>query len=164
MISQKLAIGFIAVFFITLGLGLIISPVLAAATHFSETPTITRNSDQSITANFKAAALGKKVANITFSSDATADIQCLNPGGNGPPPKKVDFKQIQNQSVNLKPKDGIIKDQLSLGPPTFPSPSDVCPNGNWNTKVLSLTYENPSLNIQQKDSDVLKFNFGNVMQ
>jgi hypothetical protein len=164
MISRKLAIGFIPVFLITLGLGLIISPVLAAAPHFSETPTITKNSDQSITANFKAAALGKKVANITLSSDATANIQCLNPGGNGPPPKKVDFKQIQNQSVNLKPKDGKIKDQLSLGPPTFPSASDVCPNGNWNTKVLSLTYENPSLNIQQKDSDVLKFNFGNVMQ
>ena len=164
MISRKLAIDFTLVFLIILGLGLIVSPVLAAEPHFSGTPTITKNSDQSITANFKAAALGKKVANVTLSSDATADIQCVNPGGNGPPPKKVDFKQIQNQSVNLKPKDGEIKESLTVGPPTFPSALDVCPNGNWSTKILSLTYENPSLQIQRKSSAILNFNFGNVIR
>jgi hypothetical protein len=164
MISRKLPIAFSLPVFIALGSGLIVTPVLAAEPHFSATPTITKNSDLSITANFKASALGKKVANVTLSSDATANIQCVNPGGNGPPPKKVDFKQIQNQSVNIKPEDGKIKERLSLGPPTLPSASDICPNGNWSTKILSLTYENPLLNIQQKNSDILKFNFGNVIQ
>jgi hypothetical protein len=151
-------------FLITIGLGLMITPVLAAEPHFSATPSITKNSDSSITANFIAAALGKKVANITFSSDAAADIQCVNPGGNGPAPKKVEFSQIQNQSVNLKPENGKIKESLTVGPPTFPSASAICPNGNWSTKIISLTYENPSLQIQRKNSDILKFNFENITQ
>jgi hypothetical protein len=158
----KPSIVFSAILLIALGMGLIVTPVLAADPHFSTKPTITKNSDSSITVNFKALALGKKVANVTFSSDATSDIQCVNPGGNGPPPKKVEFKQIQNESVNFKPDDGKIKDSLTVGPPNFPPALDICPNGNWSTKVLSLTYENPTLQIQRKNSDILRFNFENI--
>jgi hypothetical protein len=89
----------------------------------------------------------------------------VNPGGNSPSPKKVEFEQMQNQTLNIKPEDGKIKGSLTLGPPpVFPSASDICPNRNWSSNILSLTYENPSLDIQQKNSDILKFNFGNVTQ
>jgi hypothetical protein len=135
---------------ITLGSALMISPVIAAEPHFSGMPTIAKNSDLSVTAHFKSAALGKKIANVTLSSHATAQIGCVNPGGNSPPPKKVEFEQMQNQTLNIKPEDGKIKGSLTLGPPIFPSASDICPNRNWSTNILSLTYENPSLDIQQK--------------
>lgn len=156
-------LGFL-IFSILNGLGLIGIPVLAAKPHFSSTPTITKNSDQSISANFEAASLGKKVANVTLSSDATADIQCVNPGRHSVPSKKVQFEQMQVGTGDVKPIKGKIKAGLTLGPPDFPSGSDVCPNKNWSTHVLSLTYENPSLHIQQKNSDILKFNFVKVVQ
>lgn len=71
---------------------------------------------------------------------------------------------MQVSTGDVKPKNGKIKAALTLGPPDFPSAVDVCPNNNWSTNVLSLTYENPVLHIQQKNSDILNFTFGNVTQ
>ncbi|HEY7226847.1 MAG TPA: hypothetical protein VH481_01840 [Nitrososphaeraceae archaeon] len=95
MISRNLAVALSMTLLIILVSILIISPVLAAKPHFSGTPNITKNSDQSITANFSAAALGKKVANVTLSSNATTDIQCVNPGGHSVASKKIEFEQLQ---------------------------------------------------------------------
>lgn len=159
---RKLTISVILL--VTLGSTLMISSVNAAKPHFSGTPTIAKNSDKSITANFKASALDKKLANVTFSTLATAEIGCVNPGGNSPPSKQNEFEQMQYKTLDIKPKDGKIKGTLTLGPPTFPPASDICPNKNWSTNIMSLTYENPSLHIQQKNSDILKFNFENVTQ
>lgn len=162
MTLPLMAITFSFMLLMGIGLTLIITSFATAEPHFSSTPTTERNSDRSITANFRAVDLGSKVANVTFSSEGIAEIQCMNPGGNSPPPKKLEFEQMQNQSLNIKPKDGIIKRSISLGPPTFPSATEICPNTNWSTNVLSLTYENPSLEIQQKNSDILKFTFRNI--
>ncbi len=161
---RRLAVVFTFVFLLSLGLGLVVSPVLAAKPHFSTTPTITKNSDKSLTANFEATSLGKKVANVTLSSDATADVQCVNPGGHSVASKRVQFEQMQVGTGDVKPKNGKIKATLTLGPPDLPAGSDVCPNKNWSTNVLSLTYESPILLIQQKNSDILNFSFGNVIQ
>jgi|KBSMisStaDraftv2_1062788.scaffolds.fasta_scaffold969358_1 hypothetical protein len=164
MITRNLTVTLSMTVMITLISILMMSPVLAAKPHFSISPIITKNSNQSITANFNAAALGKKVANVTLSSHATADIQCVNPGGHSVTSKKLQFEQMQVSTGEVKPKNGKIKGALTLGPPNFPSALDVCPNNNWSTNVLSLTYENPVLHIKQKNSDILNFTFGNVTQ
>jgi hypothetical protein len=151
-----------SVFLLMSTVTLMMSSVAATSPHFSSTPTTEVNTDRSITADFRAVDLGNKKANVTFSSQGTAEIQCVNQGGNNPTPKQVEFEQMQNQSLNIKPKDGIIKHSLTIGPPTFPAASDICPNSNWSTEVLSLTYENPTLQIQQRNSDILKFAFKNI--
>ena len=66
--------------------------------------------------------------------------------------------------MEFKPKDGKIKGSVTLGPPKLPSVLDVCPNRNWSIDILSLTYGNVALDLERKNSDVLKFNFGNVTQ
>ena len=141
---------------------LISSPSLAAKPHLSGTPDIIKDSDLSITVNYQAKELGKKTANVTLSSHTTALIGCVNPGGQLSPSKGVQSEETQSQSVKIKPKDGKIKGSLNSGPPTFPSVLSVCPNKNWHTSILSLTYENVVMVIQQKNSEILKFNFGNV--
>jgi hypothetical protein len=45
---------------------------------------------------------------------------------------------------------------------TDSSASEICPNDNWKVNVLSLTYDNVVLHVQQQQSDILTFNFGNV--
>jgi hypothetical protein len=99
---------------------LIIFSVNAAKPHFSNTPTITKNSDLSLTTNFKAAAIGKKAANVTVSSLIKAELGCVNPGGNSPPSKTIDFEQMQDQSVNIKLKDDKIKGSVTLPRHLFP--------------------------------------------
>src|SRR4029079_4398715 len=133
-------------------------------TKFEGNPSLTRNSDLSITANFEAQDLGKRTTNLTLNAQSTALIGCVNPGGNLSPSKGINSEQILNHSIKIKPSDGKVKGALTLGPPTIPSGSEICPNRNWSTSVLSLTYENILLDIKQRDSEVLKFSFGNLSQ
>ena len=62
---------------------------LGQSPHFIGTPRITKNSDASLTANFKAAGLGNVVSDVfLLSSGGSAVLQCVNPGGNSPPPQQ----------------------------------------------------------------------------
>jgi hypothetical protein len=63
---------------------------------------------------------------------------------------KIEFKQIQNQTVKLKPEDGRIKGSVALGPPTIPLASETCSNKNWNIDVLSVIYDNVTCILNRK--------------
>ena len=69
----------------------------------TQTPTITKNLNFSLTANFRAAGLANIVTGTFLtSSGGTAELQCVNPGGNYLPPKKVDFAPPQGQTKEIK--------------------------------------------------------------
>lgn len=139
---------------------------VSAKPHFSDKPepTFEKNPDLSLTASFKAVDLGDKAATLYITSLASAQLRCVNPGGKSVPSKEVNIEQVVNQTVSVKPNDGDIKRSLTLGPPTFPSGSEICPNTNWSVDIPSLTYENVKLHIQRNNNHILKFNFGNVTQ
>ncbi|MGI0019072.1 MAG: hypothetical protein ACREAY_01230 [Nitrososphaera sp.] len=135
----------------------------AASPHFIGTPTIVKNPDFSLTATFKAAGLGNVVSNIFLtSSGGEAVLQCVNPGGNNPPPKEVDFGPLQGQVVTVQPRNGQVTASPTIGPPALPGASEICPNANWTVDIVSLTYFDVVLHIQQGGQDILTFNFGDV--
>jgi hypothetical protein len=137
--------------------------VLAASPHFIGTPTVVKNPDFALTANFKAAGLGNVVSQAFLSSSGgIAVLQCVNSGGNSPPPLQVLFGPLQGQVVTIQPRNGQITASPTIGPPPLPSPSEICPNPNWIVQLVSLTYSNVVLHIQQQGFDILTFNFGNV--
>jgi hypothetical protein len=139
------------------------STVLAASPHFIGTPRITKNPNASLTATFKAAGLANIVsAAFLTSSGGTAVLQCVNPGGNNPPPKQVTFGPLQGQVTFIQPRNGQITGSATIGPPPLPGASQICPNPNWSVLLLSITYFNVVLHIQQNNADILTFNFGNV--
>jgi hypothetical protein len=147
---------------LTIGALMVAAPVFAAP-HFVKGPDIKKNDDFSLTATFKAAGLGNVVTEVFLtSSGGTAELQCVNPGGNNPPPKKVDFDDLQGEKVNITPKNGQITAKPTLGPPELPGADEICPNKNWDIDIVSLTYENVELHIQQGGNDILTFDFGDV--
>jgi hypothetical protein len=144
---------------------LLMAPMLAAAQnpHFIGTPQITKNPNFSLTAKFKAAGLGNVVTDIFLtSSGGVADLQCVNPGGNNPPPKRVDFGPLQGQVVTVQPRNGQVTASPTIGPPPLPGAAELCPNPNWNVAIVSLTYFDVVLHIQQGGVDILTFDFGDV--
>jgi hypothetical protein len=149
-----------------LAFAMIASPTLVFAQgspHFIGTPTIVKNPNFSLTANFKAAGLSNVVsAAFLTSSGGTALLQCVNPGGNPPPPKQVNFGPLQGQTTFIQPRNGQITGSATIGPPPLPSSAQICPNPNWSIVIRSLTYDNVVLHIQQNGVDILAFNFGNV--
>lgn len=135
----------------------------AASPHFIKTPSIVKNADLSLTAKFKAAGLGNTATDIFLSSSGgSAEMQCVNPGGNNPPPKHVDFGPLQGLIVTVQPRNGAVSATPTIGPPALPGASEICPNANWDVDIISLTYENVVLHIQQDGVDVLTYNFGTI--
>jgi hypothetical protein len=136
------------------------SPVLAANAHFIGTPTITHNTDFSLTAHFKAAGLANTVsAAFLSSSGGTANLQCQNPGGNNPPPKLVSFGPLQGRATFVQPSNGQITADPTIGPPSLPSASQICPNPSWHVVILSITYDDVVLHIVQNNQETLTFNY-----
>jgi|SRR5215211_3637992 hypothetical protein len=145
---------------------LLMAPMLALAQnpHFIGTPTISKNSDGSLTAKFKAAGLGNSATDVFLtSSGGSADLQCVNRGQNEPAPKAFTFDDLASERVTVNPRNGQVTATTDpLGPPDLPSADEVCPNRNWTVKIESITYENVELHIQQDGVDLLNFDFGNV--
>jgi len=134
--------------------------VFAASAHFIGTPTITHNTNFSLTATFKAAGLANVVsAAFLTSSGGTASLQCVNPGGNNPPPKMVSFGPLQGQTTFIPPSNGQITASATIGPPTLPSSAQICPNPGWSITIVSITYNNVVLHIQQNNVDILTNNY-----
>lgn len=160
--SQTISVSAATTF---LALVIIAAPSLAfaASPHFIGTPTITKNPNGSLTATFKAAGLANVVTGAFLSSSGgTAVLQCVNPGGNNPPPKQVSFGPLQGQITTIQPNNGQITASATIGPPPLPSASQICPNPNWNVLLLHITYFNVVLHIQQNGVDILTFSFGTV--
>jgi hypothetical protein len=146
------------------GLVLMVHTVSAAEPHFSGIPTISKTPDLTLTAKFKASSFGKRVVTVNLSGISHSQLQCVSPSRYSPAPKKVDFIKMQNQTLIIKPQDGKIKGYLTLGAPTVPLSPEICPNKNWSVSIMKLTFENVTLQILRKNSDILKFDYGNVVQ
>ena len=160
--SQTISVSATTIF---LAFAMMAAPSLAfaASAHFIGTPTIVKNPNASLTATFKAAGLGNVVTNAFLtSSGGTAVLQCVNPGGSSPPPKQVSFGPTQGQTTTIPPSNGQITASASIGPPPLPSASQICPNPNWSVRLISITYDNVVLHLQQNGVDLLTYNFGNV--
>jgi hypothetical protein len=158
--SQTISVSAATTF---LAFAMIAAPSLAfaASPHFIGTQTITHNTNFSLTANFKAAGLANIVSQAFLSSSGgTANLQCVNPGGSSPAPKQVSFGPLQGQITVIQPNNGQITASPSIGPPALPSASQICPNPNWHVAILSITYDNVVLHIQQNNVDILTHNYG----
>jgi hypothetical protein len=148
----------------------IVSPstVFAAAPHFVGTPTINKvisGNTANLFTSGKVAGLGSAPTNFFLSaSGGSATYQCVNPGGNSPPPKVFTFGPLQGQIVTITPRNGQITFvNIVLPGPPAPSPTQVgCPNPNWNVALLHITFNNVVLHLVQNGQEVLTFNFGDV--
>ncbi len=157
--KQRLLITSTLILAATLAASIVTVPVLADNAHFIGTPTIIKNPDGSLSATFKAAGLGSTPINIFLSSSGgSADLQCVNPGGNNPPPKHVNFGPLQGEVVTVQPRNGQVTATTGpLGPPPLPTASQICPNSHWSITIVTLTYTNVVLHV-----GTLAFSFGTV--
>jgi hypothetical protein len=133
--------------------------------HFIGTPTCAKDSKTFVlTCSGKAAGLGDLPTAAFLTADSvTEQLQCVNHGGNVAPGIKATSPSQAGPTQQIAPHDGQITFSVSLSPPPTPSPTAAgCPNGNWKVVVLSVTYDDVVLHIQQNGVDVLSFDFGTI--
>ncbi|MGW0766207.1 hypothetical protein [Streptomyces sp. NPDC002676] len=151
-----------------MALGIGVTPALAANPHFIGEPTCTKtisNNRATAECSGKAAGLGTGPARVFLTADQVeTQYVCTNPGNgrvvNGHP---AFFQFLQGPTQDITPHAGQITFTTSLQSPPNPSSRDVCPNGNWRVHLISATFHNLTLHIQQPTgTDVLIWNFGDV--
>lgn len=150
---------------------LLFAPTLAMAAnaHLIGNQTLTKNTDFSLSLQFKAAGLANIVTRAFLSSsDVSGTLQCVNPAGHSPAPKAFDFGPLTGPVQDIPPSNGQITATVSIGPPPLPSPADFCPAGSnthWTITIVSLTYHDVTLHMEQNGVSVggdFPKNYGDV--
>lgn len=141
---------------------LIISTAMASP-RFVETPTIEKNSNSSLTADFNATGLAN-LATTTYLSSSGGDsgLTCVDLQQQSAPSKLFSFNALKGPEVIIQPVNGEISNSSTIGPPQLPSSSDFCFISALNIEIESITYEDVVLHVQQNGLNVLTFDFGNV--
>jgi hypothetical protein len=137
---------------------------VAESPHFVGTPTCTKSLSSGLTCSGKAAGLGSgPVAAFLTASSVTQTFNCVNKGGNIAPGQPVVTQNVTGPTQQITPHNGQITFSPTIPPPTPPSPSTECPNGNWSLKLTSLTFTGVVLHVQEPPgTDVLVQSFGTI--
>ena len=136
--------------------------------HFIGTPTCAKDSKTFVlTCSGKAAGLDElPTAAFLTASSVTETVRCVNHGGNIAPGQATSTSSVQGPTESISPHNGQITFSVTLNPPPTPTPAQAgCPAGTrsqWTVQVLSVTYNDVVLHIQQNGADVLTFSFGTI--
>lgn len=148
-----------------LSVSVLTAPVFAgvANPHFIGSPTITKSITSGLTVSWKAAGLDSLPTAAFLTADQVqAQYVCENHGGNIAPGQPQVFSNVVGPTVNIMPRNGQITFTVNLPVPPAPNPSVVCPNGNWSVDLLSLTYVNVVVHLQQNSVDILTGSLGTI--
>ncbi|HEX8100685.1 MAG TPA: hypothetical protein VF660_10860 [Actinomycetota bacterium] len=127
--------------------------VLAASPHFTKggAPRCTDIGTQLVCTG-ELAGLGNQDLVIDVQSTALVQVNCVNPGGNeAPGQNKVTRAVSGTQTIpGSAIKNGRAKFRVVTTAPTAPSAEEAgCPNGNWTTRVVGVTFSNVTVTISQ---------------
>ena len=136
----------------------------AQSAHFVGTPSCTKSVSSGLTCNGKAAGLGNGPTQAFLTAPSVqATYICTNKGGNVAPGQPVVNQNVTGPAQDITPRNGQITFSPTIPLPPTPSSPEVCPNGNWNVVLTSLTYTDVTLHIQQPPgTDVLTDNLGTI--
>jgi hypothetical protein len=142
----------------------------AASPHTIGQPTVDIDASGNLSVQWKVAGLG----NFTSAAFLTAErveavYGCDNPGVGGdgiqiPPGQPIVTTNVVGPTTQIPPSNGNITFTVGIPAPTAPSAADLCPGPNWTVLLVSITYVNVVLHIQQGGADVLTVPLGDFSE
>jgi len=143
--------------------GLGAGTALAQSPHFVGTPSCSKSINTGLTCSGKAAGLANAPTAAFLTADSvTADYVCVNKGGNAAPGQPVVIQDVTGPTDQITPHSGQITFSSDLPVPAPPSSKVECPNAHWRVVLISLTYVNVVLHIEQNGTDILSLSFGTI--
>jgi hypothetical protein len=133
---------------------LVLAPaVLAQGQHFTKngTPRCTDLGTQ-LRCTGELAGLGNEDLVINLSADAAVQVNCVNKGGNEAPGQNKVVRDVGGTTVIRGDaiKNGRAKFGVTTNQPSAPSAQEAgCPNPNWSTRIVAVTFSDVVLTISQ---------------
>jgi hypothetical protein len=138
----------------------------AASPHTIGQPTVDIDSSGNLSVQWKVAGLGNFTSAAFLTADRVEAIYgCDNPGVGGdglqiPPGQPIVTTNVVGPTTSIPPSNGNITFTVGIPAPTAPTSTELCPGSNWNVVLVSITYVNVVLHIQQNGVDVLTVPLG----
>jgi hypothetical protein len=139
---------------LALGTALFVAPTVSAqGEHFTKrgVPVCTDIGTQ-LRCTGELAGLGNEDLEIVLSADALVQANCVNPGGNEAPGQNKVLREASG-SVTIPGsaiKNGRARFTVTTDPVQAPTAEEAgCPNPNWSTRVVAVTFSNVVLTISQ---------------
>ncbi len=138
-----------------LGTALFVAPTATAqGEHFTKrgVPVCTDIGTQ-LRCTGELAGLGNEDLEIVLSADALVQANCVNPGGNESPGQNKVLRQVSAPPLVIPGsaiKNGRARFTVTTNPVQAPTAREAgCPNPNWSTRVVAVTFSNVVLRISQ---------------
>jgi hypothetical protein len=148
-------------------IGLTASAAGAAANpHTIGQPTVDISATGDLSVQWKVAGLGNFTSDAFLTAERVEAVWgCDNPGVGGdgihiPPGQPIVSTDVQGPTTTIPPSNGQITFTVGIPAPAAPSATGFCPGSNWSLVLVSITYVNVVLHIQQDGVDVLTVPLG----
>ena len=123
-------------------------PAIAAHPHFvGGAPNCTDNG-QTVTCTGSVAGLGSQDVRVVVSAVGTADVVCINPGGNRAPGQDTSVSASGSKTIT-DVKNGRINFSVTTTAPQDPNPAQVCPNRKWDANITGVDFTRATIQIFQ---------------
>ena len=139
---------------LALGTALFVAPTATAqGQHFTKqgVPVCTDLGTQ-LRCTGELAGLGNEDLVIQVTSDALVAVNCVNKGGNEAPGQNKVLRTASGTTTipGSAIKNGRARFTTTTNPVAAPSATEAgCPNPNWRTRVVSVTFSNVVVTISQ---------------
>ncbi|HSI81061.1 MAG TPA: hypothetical protein VK919_10455 [Solirubrobacterales bacterium] len=109
--------------------------------------TVGTGGDTQLQCSGKVAGLGGTTFEITVSAPATAQVECINPGGNRAPGQDTTETATGSSGPLATPRNGrynftVMTDPLGPLPAT-----PTCPNPQWTPVIVGVTFGDATLSL-----------------
>ena len=130
-----------------------VSGAFAQSGHFIGTPTCT-DTGTTLTCSGKVAGLGGTTFELRVQvTNAPADVECTNNGGNVAPGQDFSFTAAGSGGPQPTPRNGQTRFTVSTADPAAPAGS--CPNPGWTADVVDVGFSGLTATVSLFEDNAL---------
>jgi hypothetical protein len=130
--------------------GLLALPSAASAQsgHFVQTQTCTDIGTQ-VQCSGKVAGLGGTTFEITVAAQGTAEVVCINPGGNRAPGQDTTIDTSGSSGPMPTPRNGQFRYTVTTAPPGPLPATPTCPNAQWTPVITDVSFTTATITLSE---------------
>jgi hypothetical protein len=134
--------------FCAVALAALAFPGIASAQsgHFVQDQTCTDIGTQ-VECSGKVAGLGGTTFEITVEATGTAEVVCINPGGNRAPGQDTEVTVAGTTTPLPTPRNGQFRYTITSDDPEPLPPTPTCPNDSWTPDIVDVTFTEATLTL-----------------
>jgi hypothetical protein len=95
----------------------------------------------------KVAGLGGTTFEITVEAEGTAEVVCINPGGNRAPGQDTAVTVAGTTTPLPTPRNGQFRYRITSDDPEPLPPTPTCPNASWTPEIVDVTFTTATLTL-----------------